>query len=43
MRELLDNPGERQRLGSNARTRVAEFTWEASTSQVLKLLGEDGD
>ena len=43
MRELLDDPGERQRLGSNARSRVAEFTWEASTSQVLKLLGEDGD
>jgi phosphatidylinositol alpha-1,6-mannosyltransferase len=37
---LLDDPDESRRLGRNAKARAAQHTWEASTRQVLQLLGE---
>jgi phosphatidylinositol alpha-1,6-mannosyltransferase len=40
---LLQDRVERQRLGTNARTWASNFTWAASTDQVLRLMGgEDG-
>ncbi|MDA4120100.1 MAG: glycosyltransferase family 4 protein, partial [Thaumarchaeota archaeon] len=43
VKDLLENPSERLRLGENARTRVTGFSWEVSTNQVLKFLrGKDG-
>jgi len=35
---LLKDPARRKRLGSNARDHVAAFTWDSSTSSVLRLL-----
>jgi len=42
IRNLLDDPREMERLGSNARERARLFSWERSTDQVLRLLGEGG-
>jgi glycosyltransferase involved in cell wall biosynthesis len=41
IKDLLENPSERLRLGKNARTRVSGFSWEASTNQVLQFLRDN--
>jgi glycosyltransferase involved in cell wall biosynthesis len=41
IQSLLENPVEMERLGRNARLRISEFSWDSSTSQVLRLLGDD--
>jgi len=40
---LLDNPDELNRLGKNARARAQELSWEASTDEVLQLMGAQGE
>lgn len=39
---LLDDPNELNRLGRNAKARALELSWEASTNQVLQLMGARG-
>ena len=41
MLELLRSPEERRRLGDGAKARAARFTWQASTEQVLRIMGEE--
>jgi glycosyltransferase involved in cell wall biosynthesis len=38
VKDLLEDPTERLRLGRNAKERVSEFTWESSTNHVLQFL-----